>query len=253
IKHILTSSAPGLPDPSLEILLPNELRYAKPTITRRPNVNMAEDGLLMNFALGDGTINTKSVFKGGRWKDRLVAKKVARHRQQKSQGGVLPQANSNPTDPVHSQSEPPLERPQKRQKLVENRNGRLRQVPNARGSQEVVSSLFSYNPTSKVPASKENEEVAPAEPSNAPLIDGLDTFTSLGLSTTLATHLLAKLELKAPTAIQKATISQLIKEDSDAFIQAETGSGKTLAYLLPIVQRIMELSRKEDDATDKTQ
>jgi len=34
----------------------------------------------------------------------------------------------------------------------------------------------------------------------------------------------------------------LIKENSDAFIQAETGSGKTLAYLLPIVQRIIELS-----------
>jgi len=48
--------------------------------------------------------------------------------------------------------------------------------------------------------------------------------------------------MKAPTAIQKAAITQLLKEDSDAFIQAETGSGKTLAYLLPIVQRLMELS-----------
>ena len=249
---ILTSSASCLADPSPETLLSKE--DGKPTSTHRPEVNMAEDGLLMNFALGDGTINTKPFFKGGRWKDRLAAKKVARHRQQKSQGGAIFQANSNPTDPIHSQSEAPLERPQKRQKLTENHNARLRRAPSASGPQAVVSSLFSYNPTSKVPVSKENEEdVALAEPSNAPLIDGLDTFTSLGLSTILATHLLAKFELKAPTAIQKATISQLIKEDSDAFIQAETGSGKTLAYLLPIVQRIMELSRKEDDATDKTQ
>ena len=101
--------------------------------------------------------------------------------------------------------------------------------------------------------SKEIEEAAPAEPSNAPLINGLDTFTSLGLSTTLATHLLTKLELKAPTAIQKTAIAQLIKEDSDAFIQAETGSGKTLAYLLPIVQRIIELSRKRGDSPAEEQ
>lgn len=207
----------------------------------------------MNFALGDGTLNTKSVFKGGRWKDRLVAKKVAKHRQQRFQSGGPPQVSSNPTDPVHSHSEPTLERPQKRQKLAENHNARPRQAPSTRGPQEVVSSLFSYNPASKVPVSKEVEEAAPAEPSNAPLVDGLDTFTSLGLSTTLATHLLTKLELKAPTAIQKAAIAQLIKEDSDAFIQAETGSGKTLAYLLPIVQRIMELSRKRGDITAEGQ
>ncbi|KAF2808172.1 DEAD-domain-containing protein [Mytilinidion resinicola] len=60
------------------------------------------------------------------------------------------------------------------------------------------------------------------------------------------------MDMKAPTAIQKKTITQLLKDDSDALIQAETGSGKTLAYLLPIVQRIMELSssmkkRKADD------
>jgi ATP-dependent RNA helicase DDX31/DBP7 len=64
------------------------------------------------------------------------------------------------------------------------------------------------------------------------------------------------MELKAPTAIQKAAITQLVKDDSDAFIQATTGSGKTLAYLLPIVQRLMELSanmkkRKEDDAVQR--
>jgi ATP-dependent RNA helicase DDX31/DBP7 len=76
----------------------------------------------------------------------------------------------------------------------------------------------------------------------------LDTFTNLGLSPNLAAHLLTKLELKAPTAIQKASVSQLLKEESDAFIQAETGSGKTLAYLLPLVQRIMALSKATKEA-----
>jgi ATP-dependent RNA helicase DDX31/DBP7 len=51
-----------------------------------------------------------------------------------------------------------------------------------------------------------------------------------------------KMDMKAPTAIQKASIQQMIKDDSDAFIQAETGSGKTLAYLLPIVDRILAMS-----------
>jgi ATP-dependent RNA helicase DDX31/DBP7 len=128
----------------------------------------------------------------------------------------------------------------------------------SKGGKQIISSLFSFNPTSttQTQPTKSTEEDAPVEPSNAPLTSELDTFTSLGLSTTLAAHLLKKMDLKAPTAIQKAAVSQLIKDDSDAFIQAETGSGKTLAYLLPIVQRLMELSanmkkRKVDDSVSR--
>jgi ATP-dependent RNA helicase DDX31/DBP7 len=127
-----------------------------------------------------------------------------------------------------------------------------------KGGKQVISSLFTYNPTSKtkVEANERREDDAPIEPSNAPLSSELDTFTSLGMSTTLATHLLNKMDLKAPTAIQKAAITQLVKDDSDAFIQAETGSGKTLAYLLPIVQRLMDLSanmrkRKVDETVQR--
>jgi ATP-dependent RNA helicase DDX31/DBP7 len=127
-----------------------------------------------------------------------------------------------------------------------------------KGGKQIISSLFTYNPTSatKPQASERRLDEAPVEPSNAPLSSELDTFTSLGISTTLASHLLKKMDLKAPTAIQKAAITQLIKNDSDAFIQAETGSGKTLSYLLPIVQRLMELSanmkkRKDDDAVQR--
>jgi ATP-dependent RNA helicase DDX31/DBP7 len=127
-----------------------------------------------------------------------------------------------------------------------------------KGGKQVVSSLFTYNPasTTKPLVPERRQDDAPIEPSNAPLSSELDTFTSLGISTTLAAHLLNKMDLKAPTAIQKAAITQLVKDDSDAFIQAETGSGKTLAYLLPIVQRLMELSanmkkRKDDDAVQR--
>ncbi|KAH6614239.1 ATP-dependent RNA helicase DBP7 [Boeremia exigua] len=125
-----------------------------------------------------------------------------------------------------------------------------------KGNKQVISSLFTYNPTSTTksqPAERTAHDEAPVEPSNAPLSSELDTFTSLGISPILAAHMLNKMGMKAPTAIQKAAITQLVKDDSDAFIQAETGSGKTLAYLLPIVQRLMELSanmKKRKDAGD---
>ncbi|KNG47072.1 atp-dependent rna helicase dbp7 [Stemphylium lycopersici] len=148
-------------------------------------------------------------------------------------------------------TEDPNFRPQSNANATK-RPGEQQSAP--KGGKQIVSSLFTYNPasTTKPEASERREDDAPVEPSNAPLSSELDTFTSLGMSTTLATHLLNKMDLKAPTAIQKAAITQLIKDDSDAFIQAETGSGKTLAYLLPIVQRLMDLSanmkkRKVDD------
>ena len=109
---------------------------------------------------------------------------------------------------------------------------------------QIISSLFSFNPSSKTTFEEPTEESEPAKPSNAPLTEEMATFTALGLSKRLAAHLSTKLDMKAPTAIQKAAVPQMVSDDSDAFIQAETGSGKTLAYLLPIVERIMALSSK---------
>ncbi|MCJ1472444.1 ATP-dependent RNA helicase dbp7 [Lambiella insularis] len=212
---------------------------------------MAEDGLLINFALGETSLNVPQVFKGGPWKARLTAKKGAQHRRQKFEyGGAVsdrqatsPRANGVITTEVDTAAE----RPYKKRKIFPDSERQPSNGSTTKPRQEVVSSLFSSNPISKIPIEKAPEQdTSPTTPSNAPLIDGLDTFTSLGLSTSLATHLLTKAHLKAPTAIQKAAITQLIEEDSDAFIQAETGSGKTLAYLLPIVQRIMELSKRKE-------
>lgn len=124
-------------------------------------------------------------------------------------------------------------------------NGASREVASAKPGQ-IVSSLFSFNPASKTKFDEPSEESVPAKPSNAPLTEEMATFTTLGLSHRLAAHLSTKMEMKAPTAIQKASIQQMIKDDSDAFIQAETGSGKTLAYLLPIVDRILAMSTNDN-------
>ncbi|KAG9198937.1 ATP-dependent RNA helicase dbp7 [Epicoccum nigrum] len=147
-------------------------------------------------------------------------------------------------------------RPQAQASASAPRQPQERQEGPKKGNKQIISSLFTYNPTSTTksqPAERTTHDDAPVEPSNAPLSSELDTFTSLGISPTLAAHMLNKMGMKAPTAIQKAAITQLVKDDSDAFIQAETGSGKTLAYLLPIVQRLMELSanmKKRKDAGD---
>lgn len=201
---------------------------------------MTDEGLLVNFSIDDCIISTKPVFRGGRWKDRLRAKRSAQNRRQRTQDEG-PSTGSNATPQVVkeriSKDEPTPTRPPKRQKLGDSTGGHHKQI-----SHEIISSLFSSNPTSKTPAEDHDGDIPPAAPSNAPLLNSLHTFTSLGLSPVLATHLFSKLSLTSPTAIQKSAISQLLAEDSDAFIQAETGSGKTLAYLLPIVQRIMQLS-----------
>ena len=206
--------------------------------------------MLMNFALGENILNAPLTFKGGPWKARLTAKKGAQHRRQKNEGGGAPPNSLTSRRDAAAEAPFTEDRPSKRQRYTQNNDDWPNTGNGKHVRQEVVSSLFSSNPTSKIPIEKvANLDDTHTKPSNAPLIDGLDTFTSLGLSTTIAAHLLTKLNLKAPTAIQKAAISQLVKEDSDAFIQAETGSGKTLAYLLPIVQRIMELSKSKEPRT----
>ncbi|MCJ1425859.1 ATP-dependent RNA helicase dbp7 [Sticta canariensis] len=198
---------------------------------------MADDGLLMNFSIEDGIARSKPVFRGGCWKDRLTAKRKAEYRRKKLQAPgphtqtspILPAKATEKLSPEHSTTA----RLSKRQKVADTA------ITRSKSSREIVSSLFSSNPTSKLPPKSPSPDITPSAPSNAPLLNSLHTFTSLGLSPQIATHLLTKLSLRSPTAIQKSAISQLLSDDSDAFLQAETGSGKTLAYLLPIVQRIM--------------
>ena len=217
---------------------------------------MADDGMLMNFSIGEDPLRTKSVFKGGRWKDRLQAKKsLQRRREKRNKDEPLTGSNAVPTNLKEIVSSHDVSRPAKGQKLNGDQHTHTKANNTTTQTQEVVSSLFTYNPKSKPQATiltKTEEKTAP-EPSNAPLPASASPFTSLGLSPFLSTHVSQNLSLTAPTAIQKAAITQLLKEDSDAFIQAETGSGKTLAYLLPILQRILAVSKSstnmsQDDA-----
>lgn len=215
---------------------------------------MADDGLVVNFDFNQQPFSKPlASFKGGSWKDRLTAKKAAQRYHEKNVQYQHPQPEelilggeigSGPLDILAN-------RATKRQRIGIS-NGVQKGTQNAahnRGPRQVISSLFSFNPESKGQdeVDKQIQEEPDAEPSNAPLKSELDTFTSLGLSASLAEHLLKKMEITAPTAIQKAAVTQLVKEDSDAFLQAETGSGKTLAYLLPIVQRIISLSTADPD------
>ena len=194
--------------------------------------------MLVNFHLPEDAFSApaKTKFTGGSWKDRLTARKSAEWGRKKALER-LAAGNAEPGAPQNRTSEPPTKR--------------IKQSTTAPASKsfsgDVISSLFTYNPTSTVakePAPTEPVEDGDVAPSNAPLDDELNTFTSLGLSAPLASHLLRKMEIKAPTAIQRQAITQLCREDTDAFIQAQTGSGKTLAYLLPIVERITAISKK---------
>lgn len=287
---------------------------------------MADDGLLMNFDLGDGPLVAKTKLQGGRWKDRLLAKKAAQRRTNKSTGRSQPREIFNKTrhEPLQEDYIGPNDetRGPKRQRIeTDFRPGKRNETsaaivsgklppgsiniggsrdrsnqddsrsaiiagklppgsikigghggqsnkrdfssdPGAAGKRQeggggkpgqVISSLFTFNPAAKTTFEDEpTTEEEPAKPSNAPLTEEMATFTNLGLSRRLAAHLSTKLEMKAPTAIQKAAIPQMIKEDSDTFVQAQTGSGKTLAYLLPIIQRIMALtSNDEAGSSDK--
>ncbi|KAF2767583.1 DEAD-domain-containing protein [Teratosphaeria nubilosa] len=208
---------------------------------------MAEDGILLNFELPTNELTAAPrKIKGGNWKDRLTAKKSQAYGRQKAQerasgGGLSRTPNyGDYTKPARPTNRPSgSKQPHRGDVLPKLNDG------------QVVSSLFTYNQTSQAPQeakAEAQEEEMTVEPSNAPLTDELATFTSMGLSSTLASHLLRKMDIKAPTAIQRKSIEQLCTAHTDAFIQAQTGSGKTLAYLLPIVQRISELSRQMKEA-----
>ena len=203
---------------------------------------MADDGILVNFQVSDGPLKSNVSFRGGSWKDRLNAKRNLGRNQQKK-------VRTNRTD---VQASPDLEQEHDRNADAEPSLKRRKvgqqppHVPKVSANKgDVISSLFTFNPVAKEsaePASSQPDAIV--VPSNAPLPEGASNFTALGVHVTIASHLSTSLQLKAPTAIQKAALSQLLENDCDAFIQAETGSGKTLAYLLPIIQRLMLLKVK---------
>ncbi|KAM4056881.1 DEAD/DEAH box helicase [Hirsutella rhossiliensis] len=193
---------------------------------------MADDGMLLNFELGSEPFKPQVKFRGGRWRDRKRAERSAKL------------ATSRPATTQDNDVEE--QRFAKRRRVEGERSkgdaGARSGNPAAdsgKGSRQVVSRLFSYNPTQTTAAAEQEEWEAP-QPSNAPLAD-VANFGSLTLSSRLVDEL-AKMNLNRPTAIQQKVIPHLLSSTSDAFVQAETGSGKTFSYLLPILHRVLLLS-----------
>src|SRR5436305_1921380 len=85
---------------------------------------MADDGMLLNFDLSNIPITAKVAFKGGRWKDRVFAKKSARRRQNEAWGGRQPGSDRTIFNEKTYQSQKeeyigpePASRPAKRQRV----------------------------------------------------------------------------------------------------------------------------------------
>lgn len=118
-------------------------------------------------------------------------------------------------------------------------------APQARSSNQIISSLFTSNPKVEQPLPHATAAAASAKPSNAPLDSS--TFSGLGLDPLIVSHLSSKVNISRPTSVQRAVLSALLPtlEDAaarDIFIQSQTGSGKTLSFLLPILQDLLPLS-----------
>ncbi|KAI1113408.1 DEAD/DEAH box helicase [Nemania sp. NC0429] len=227
---------------------------------------MSDGGLVLNFDLTDTPLKRQVKYTGGRWRDRVSAQRNAKrngdsHPTTTSTG---PGSSTNRQDPDTGDGRPAKrqrvqgashhERPDISSRSLSYMTGKLPPGSiNANKPGGITSRLFTSNPTPKTVFEDPVEEAEPAIPSNAPLSEEAENFHALGLSRRLAQHLSTKLEMKAPTSIQKNTIPLLVNEDGDAFLQAQTGSGKTLAYLLPIVQRIMAISQQEDGPSSQVQ
>jgi superfamily II DNA/RNA helicase len=70
--------------------------------------------------------------------------------------------------------------------------------------------------------------------------DKSGSFSELGLSS-LFLEALAKRKIINPTQIQKEAIPKLLAGESFIF-RSSTGTGKTFAYLLPLLEKIAQLS-----------
>ncbi|OBZ67012.1 Histone acetyltransferase ESA1 [Grifola frondosa] len=200
-----------------------------------------DDGLVLNLALDDQVVPSKvgQAKKGGRWTDRLKAKRGAKRK-------TRPGENDSTQQPTVVHENRPAKRPRKERPAptVAGDHAQERTSAASRPTQ-VISSLFSSNPKVEQPAPHAFSKLL-ARPSNAPL--DFSTFSGLGLDPLIVTHLSMKMDISKPTSIQRSALPALLSstaEDTssrDVFIQSQTGSGKTLSFLLPIIQDLLPLS-----------
>ncbi|KAJ3791069.1 DEAD-domain-containing protein [Lentinula aff. detonsa] len=197
-----------------------------------------DDGLVLNLASLDSASSSKviTVSKGGRWTDRLKAKRGVKRKVH----------NENAKTPKTTAE---VEEPQPKRLRVEKSSGRSsikeHQHAHPRPPTQIISSLFSYNPKIEAPVDP-GPSKAHSAPSNAPLTDA-SSFSGLGLNPLIHAHLASKMDIQKPTSIQRAALPVILstspdKSARDIFIQSQTGSGKTLSFLLPIIQDLLPLS-----------
>ncbi|KAJ7188019.1 P-loop containing nucleoside triphosphate hydrolase protein [Mycena filopes] len=195
------------------------------------------DDLVLNLATDDLVpLKPSGAGKGGRWTDRLKAKRVEKRKARPSEK----QANKPSNDPES--------RPAKRPRIEASpQKPKPAQTARPKGPPtQVISSLFSYNPKIEAPVNDPAPKIS-ALPSNAPLADS-SGFSALGLDPLIAAHLVNKMNIDKPTSIQRAVLPAVFSTASkeatarDVFIQSQTGSGKTLSFLLPIIQDLLPLS-----------
>ncbi|RDX55059.1 DEAD-domain-containing protein [Lentinus brumalis] len=196
-----------------------------------------DDDLILNLDVGD-VAQTKvgQGKKGGRWTDRLKAKRVAKRKTRPE--APAPSRNDYTVNATDA-------RPAKKQRKEHaGEHGQERSAASStRPQTHVISSLFTSNP--KIEQVARTAPTTNAKPSNAPLDSS--TFEGLGLDPLVVSHLSSKMKISRPTSIQRAVLPALLPtlEDPaarDVFIQSQTGSGKTLSFLLPILQDLLPLS-----------
>ncbi|KAG5654386.1 hypothetical protein H0H81_003210 [Sphagnurus paluster] len=202
-----------------------------------------DDGLVLNLAVDDHSASRSvGAKKGGRWTDRAKAKRVVKRKSRPDEKSAGHHA------PIQDEERRPSKRPRKEKETSASTSTRIteqqRPAPSARPNQ-IISSLFSYNPKVEAPA-QPPPKISTSRPSNAPLDSS--SFASLGLDPLIVTHLTTKMKITKPTSIQRSALPALLTTPTDpsnlrdVFIQSQTGSGKTLSFLLPILQDLLPLS-----------
>lgn len=182
------------------------------------------------------------------------------HNSNKTKGNKKKQQPKKPQAKPKQQQQQPLQQSKELATDQNDADESSQQKKNA-GKRQVVSSLFSSNPEIQQPKSQLYKKNRTSIPSNAPVADST-TFTGLGVEPDLVELLGNKLNVNAPTNIQRKAIPLLLgpartvqgadipEHDVDVVVQAETGSGKTLTYLLPIVNRLIAASTSSSGNSD---
>ncbi|KAF6763108.1 ATP-dependent RNA helicase DBP7 [Ephemerocybe angulata] len=209
-----------------------------------------DDDLVLNLAADDFPAPRKSAgAKGGRWTDRLKAKRVTKRKvtHEPASQNTQEVEDHNPRPEKRARTEGAQKPSRPGPQVQSSSGGGAPKTPAAPAKPtQIISSLFTSNP--KIAAPKPAPTSKPStstKPSNAAL--DFTTFEGLGLNPLLISHLTNKMGIKRPTGIQRAALPLMLPtptnaEARDVFLQSQTGSGKTLSFLLPIIQDLLPLS-----------